>query len=156
MIQGQVRIILDRLDRTDRLIQLGVATIGAMIAIVGFLIAQSVRVHPTSAAGIAISILTVMISIYLLVRLNTSLHKDRSLDLGPDPMKFFEFIETEHSHESTYTYYLIRSLSDAIQDNEKLVRTISIRQGRAITWMAVGVIIHLTSIFFIVGGHIHG
>lgn len=71
----QMKIMLDRFDRTDRLIWLGVATLAGMTVVFGFLISHGP--YPGAVASILLGggVLVVMVAIYLLVRINTSLHR---------------------------------------------------------------------------------
>jgi hypothetical protein len=155
-LEYQIRILLDRFDRTDRLIRLAVAILAGMIVVIGYLVAHGPQTRLLGAAAMGLSILVVMMSVYMLLRLNTSLHREGSLDLGPDTREILALVEAKNPTEEHYLVSMAERLPDHIDSNAEVVRSMSAFQGRAISVMVMGVIIHLGAIVFILGGHIHG
>lgn len=82
-LEFQVRILLDRFDRTDRLVRLGVATLAGMTAVLGFLLSHGPHPQPWDAVTLGTSILLVMTAIHRLIRINTYLHRETALGTGP-------------------------------------------------------------------------
>lgn len=155
-LEFQVRIMLDRFDRTDRLVRLAVATLAGMVAVLGFLMSHGPSPRVGGAVLLGASILAVMSAVYLLVRINTSLHRETTWELGPNIRDVVGFVEEDDTDDEEYSRFMVGQLPDHIESNTAVIRSMSARQDRAIMVVVVGVILHLGAIAFILGGAILG
>ncbi len=156
IVDFQFRLLLDRLERTDQLIRLGVATFAGMIAVVGILITQGGRPGLAGISGMATGILATMWGVYSLARLNTALHREKFLNLGPDFGDLNDKVEADHVVKNDYDRYMAQHMSVQIDANAVAIGALSERQDRSIRILALGVVIYTLAIAYILGGFILG
>lgn len=156
ILEYQVRIVLDRFERSDRLVRLGVATLAGMVAVPGFFLTQGLEIHPLGAVAVVISISNVILSIHWLVRLNTSFHREELLDLGPHPHDILSSVDSYEMKEDQFADYLAHRMPAMVDSNMHTIHSISAQQGRAVLLLTSGVALHIAAIVFIAGGIILG
>lgn len=132
IIDFQFRIVIDRLERTDRLIRLGIATLAGMFAVLGLLITQGAGIDMVGVLGIGTSILLVVLTIYSLARLNAGLHQHQLIRLGPDLRDLYNHVSTYGPGRGGYAQDLAKHMCREIEDNLKTIRYISARQAHAV------------------------
>lgn len=154
IVDFQFQIAIDRLDCTDRLVQLGVATLAGMIAVVGLLFTRGVGVDGIGAGVLGVGFFPAMIAVYWLARLNRGLHREQFLSPGPPMHGLFESISADGLDSLQYFQVLAAHLPIQIDSNAQVIRSLSARQDRALLLLAVGVALHLLAIFYILGRHL--
>ncbi len=154
IVDFQFQMVFDRLERTDRLVRLGVATLAGMIAVVGLMATRRVQLDAVETVFLAVGFLSAMIAVFLLARLNTGLHREQLLSFGPDLSKVCVSIEKGPLDEPSYYQVLSDHLSAQIDLNFKAIRSLSSRQDHALLVLSLGALLHLTAIAYIVGRHI--
>lgn len=95
-------------------------------------------------------------SVFILVRLNTGLHKERFLSFGPDLQDLVESVDEGAITEGEYDRLVARHIPIHINVNMQVIQALSERQSRAIVSIGIGVFLHLAAIVYIAGGVILG
>jgi hypothetical protein len=156
VLDSQFRMALDRFDRSDRLVRLGVATLAGMVVVLGFFLTQTKPTNMVGVAGIGLSILLVIVAIFILVQSVTRIHKDRFLSFGPDIRDLYDVVDEERLIGLDYHRFVARHIPVHIEVNMEVIQALSARQGQAILLFGLGVVIHLVAISYIAGGVIFG
>jgi hypothetical protein len=156
IIDFQFRLALDALERNDRLIGLGVAMLAGMVAIMGFILVQGFEVPTFSAGLLGVSILIALYAEYRLVRLNSNVHRQSLLYLGPDVGDTLRIVELEQLDRISFRQLVALSLPNQISQNREAITRISNRLAAASRLLASAAISFLLGLLFIAGNHIHG